>query len=77
MYLRNVNRTSMYLRNVNRTRMYNRNVNRKTGIISALFILTDQLITTSQNKRKEGGIKSAEQRKQIWINSVLKVHMLN
>ena len=38
---------------------------------SALFILTDQLITTSQNKWKEG-IKSAEQRKQIWINSVLK-----
>ena len=35
-------------------------------------LLTDQLITTSQNKWKEGWIKLAENWKQIWINSALK-----
>ena len=39
---------------------------------SVLFILTDQVIATSQNKWKEGLIKSAENWKQIWINSALK-----
>ena len=35
---------------------------------SVLFILTDQVIATSQNKWKEGIIKSAES----WINLALK-----
>ena len=52
-------------------RHVNRNVNRKTGT-TALFILTDQVIAVSQNKWKEGWIKSAENWKQIWINLALK-----
>ena len=39
---------------------------------SALFLLTDQVIANSQNKWKEGWIKSAENWKQNWINSALK-----
>ena len=39
---------------------------------SVLFILIDQVIATSQNKWKEGWVKSAENWEQIWINSALK-----
>ena len=64
---------NLQLLNVNRkweSKNYS-HVNKKRDN-SLLFILTNQLITTSQNKCKEGWIKSAEQRKQTWINAAVK-----
>ena len=50
-----------------KSQMWIIHVNPKTGI-TVLY----QLITTSQNKWKEGWIKSDEKWKQTWINSALK-----